>query len=287
MRLRPTGLAASTRPIAGAFAFAFVLTACASELPAASSDGSTGATTANGSAESDGRESDSTGETRADASSESTASTPPPPPTACAEETDISAAPQNIGEAIEFINALPHPVTLNCFLERLERPVPLNATWSTVSLQPADGRRSPRVFLFYGDLIMSVATDGVPGTTLLEFGEFVAPTKSIKGELAFPIEETLDITAPLQHVFDGEGSKCRICHGGEAETPEYDLAFASDALRFRAMEEVELDDLKLEHTQCDATVEPDRCVRLDALFGFGPVVPADFPEGLQTIYDYE
>lgn len=285
MRLYPPGLATSTAPIVGVFAFA--LAACASDPSPASSDGSTGAPTAGGNGESDSRDSGSSGETSAEASGESTGSTAPPPPTACAQDTDVSAAPQSIGEAIDFINALPHPVTLNCFLERLERPVPLNATWSTVSLQPADGRRSPRVFLFYGDLIMSVATDGVPGTTLLEFGELVAPTKSIKGELAFPIEETLEVTAPLEHVFDGEGSKCRICHGGEAETPEYDLAFASDALQFRPMEEVELEDLRLEHAQCDATLEPERCVRLDALFGFGPVEAAAFPEELQTIYDYE
>ncbi len=237
-------------------------------------------------ASSGGATSDGSSDSAADsAGSESTGA--PPPPTACATETDISAAPQTIAEAIDLINALPHPVTLDCFLEKLERPMLLNATSSTVSLQPADNKRSPRIFMFYGDLIMSVAVDGVPGNRLLEFGEFVAPTKTIKGEIEFPIEDTLPVIAPMERVFDGEGSECRICHGGESPADEYEMAFASDALRFRDIEVVELDELVAEWMACNANLEPDRCRRLDALLAFGVVEPGDFPEGLQTIYDYE
>ncbi|MEM6992392.1 MAG: hypothetical protein AAF721_17905 [Myxococcota bacterium] len=210
-----------------------------------------------------------------------------PPPSACVSDTTISAAPQTIGQAVDFINALPHPVTLDCFLERLERPLVLNGTTSTVSLQPADGARSPRMFLFYGDLIMSVAVDGDPGRTLLEFGELVAETKSIKGELEFPIEETIPDFAPMERVFDGEGSECRICHGGESEAPEYEMAFASDALQFREVEDVPLEDIQAEHAACNPAVEPERCRRLDSLLSFGSVEAGAFPEALQTIYDYE
>jgi len=211
-----------------------------------------------------------------------------PPPSACAEPTSVTAAPETIGETIDFINALPHPVTLDCFLQQLERPVRLNATTSTVSLQPALGERSPRVFMFYGDLIMSVAIDGEPGTHLLEFGELVAPTKSIKGELEFPVTDALLPSAATERVFDEEsGTTCRICHAGESEAPEYDFGFASDALAFRDIEEVSLDALQTEFETCAASDEPARCVRLTALLGFGVVEPAQFPEALQTIYDYD
>ena len=212
---------------------------------------------------------------------------PAPPPDACAEPTDVTGRATSIAEAIALINALPRPVTLDCFLQQLERPLRINGTTSTVSLQPAVGYDSPRVFLFDGDLIMSVAIAGHPGNTLLEFGEMVAPTKSIKGEVAFPVTEELDVSAPMERVFDGEGSECRLCHAGEAEAPQYPLAFASDALRFRDDELVALDDLRAEWERCLPSRQPQRCARLDALFSFGEVQHADFPAGLQTIYDYE
>lgn len=212
-----------------------------------------------------------------------------PPPTACAEETEVVGAPTTIAEAVDFINALPRPVTLDCFVERLQRPLAINATISTVSLQPAvGGDVSPRVFIFYDGMIMSVAIDGEPGRHLLEFGELIGPTTSIKGELEFPITDTVLATDPMDRILDEpDNTKCRLCHGGETPTPEYEGAFASDALRFRDDELVELDALRERHEQCDPAVEPERCRRLDSFFAFGEVVAGDFPPGLQTIYDYD
>ncbi len=210
-----------------------------------------------------------------------------PPPTACAEPTDVVGAPQTIGEAVAFIDQLPRPVSLDCFVERLERPLPLNATFSTVSLQPAVGSASPRVFVFYGDLIMSVAVSG-DGRQLLEFGELVSDTQSIKAELEFPIAGAVSTVEAMERVLDVTGTKCRLCHGSEDPSDAYEMAFVSDALRFREdVERVSLTDLRAEYEACDAQVEPERCARLDALFGFGEVVDAEFPESLQTIYDYE
>lgn len=224
--------------------------------------------------------------TAAEGSSEDTG--PTAPADACAKPTDVSAAPQTIGEAIDFINALPHPVALDCFLQQLARPLAITSTTSTVSLQPAVGTRSPRLFLFFGELIMSVAIDGEPGNHLLEFGELITPTQSIKGEIAFPVHDILSHSAPMDRVLDpGKGSECRICHGGEDPAPQYANAFSSDALQFRPFELVALDDVADEQRWCDPAVEPDRCARLDALFGFGPVEIGEFPEELPTIYDYE
>lgn len=195
-------------------------------------------------------------------------------------------APQTLAEAVAFVDALPRPLNLDCVLQQLERPLALNATHSTVSLQPAVGAQSPRVFIFYGDLIMSVAVDG-DGRDLLEFGELVSETQSIKGELEFPLEGPITVTDATERILDTMGTKCRLCHGSESPSQAYPMAFVSDALAFRTIERVELSRLHEERAACDPEAEPERCVRLDALLGFGAVVDAEFPETLQTIYDYE
>jgi hypothetical protein len=211
----------------------------------------------------------------------------PSPPTACVEPTTVTGAPRTIGEAVAFINALPRPLTLDCVLERLERPLALAATRSVVSLQPAAGERSPRLFLFAGDLFMSVAVDG-HGVDLLEFGELVGAGRSIKAEIKFPVEGELALEAPFSRIYDGVGgTNCAICHRGESAAPEYPLAFASDALRFPDAEAVPLADLRREYERCDPLAEPARCARLTAVFGHGPVEPGAFAADLLTIYDYE
>lgn len=218
---------------------------------------------------------------------ETTGAPLPPPPTACAEATTRTGAPRTIGEAVAFINELPRPLTLDCVLERLERPLAVAATKSVISLQPAVGEHSPRLFLFAGELLMSVAVDG-HGVELLEFGEFVGPARTIKAEIEFPLAGPLAEDAPFSRIFDGvDGTHCAICHRGETAAPEYPLAFASDALRFPVLEGVALADLRGEYERCDPDAQPERCARLTALFGHGPVEPAAFAESLPTIYDYE
>src|SRR5437868_4300008 len=107
------------------------------------------------------------------------------PPSRCQPPSGTSGAPRTIMEVTALANALPHPLALTCFLEALERPLDLHAALSTVSLQPAPNPRSPRIFLFTGDVIMSVAPDGL-GQSLLEIGQLVAPDRSLKAELKFP-----------------------------------------------------------------------------------------------------
>lgn len=213
-----------------------------------------------------------------------------PPPTACAAVTTVTGSPRTIGEAVEFINALPRPLTLECVLERLERPLAVTGTSSVVSLQPAVGLHSPRVFLFFGEaLVMSVNVDGEQGFDLLEFGETIAPARSIKGEVAFPVEAPLALSAPFGRVIERGKSNthCAICHRHEASVPDYPLAFASNALRFPPEQEITLDTLRDEYERCDPLAQPRRCARLTALLGHGPVESVPFPDDLPTIYDQE
>ncbi len=238
-------------------------------------------TTATATATTDGGHDESTG------GPEDSGEPDPPVASACPPGTTASAAPRSIAEAVALVNALPHPLSLDCFLERLPRPLAATATISTVSLQPADGARSPRVFLFVDDLVMSIAIDGTEGTRLLEFGELVSPTQSIKGEIEFPVEATLGESDPTARILDETGSQCRLCHGHEAPHPAYETAIVSDALQFRPDELVELEALRAEHEACDASAEPARCARLSALFDHGALVQSPFPYELPTIYDYE
>lgn len=207
-----------------------------------------------------------------------------PTPTACAEITTLTAAPRTIGEAVEFINALPRPLTLDCFLERLERPLAIAATGGVISLQPAKGRKSPRVFLFSGELIMSIAVDGDPGSTLLEFGEVVEPTRSIKAEIQFPLADPVTAAAPFERIQDTNGTTCGFCHRDETAAPGYPGAFASAALQLVAYDEVTVADMRDEYERCDPAAEPGRCARFAALLGHGEVEQAAFPSEFPTIF---
>lgn len=207
-----------------------------------------------------------------------------PTPTACAEATTLTAAPRTIGEAVKFINALPRPLTLDCLLERLERPLAIAATSGVISLQPAVDRRSPRVFLFSGELIMSIAVDGDPGSTLLEFGEIVGPTRSIKAEIQFPLADSVTAAAPFERILDADGTKCGFCHRDEMAAPGYPGAFASAALQMVVYDEVTVADMRDEYERCDPAAEPGRCARFAALFDHGEVVQAVFPSAFPTIF---
>lgn len=212
------------------------------------------------------------------------------PRTHCAEPTELRASPETIQQAVDFINELPHPVSLDCFIERLERPVPLAATSSLVSLQPAVGSANPRLFLFYGDLIMSVAIDGDPGRTLLEFGEIESGTQTVKGEIAFPVSESLVIDDAFERIENeqGGGTKCRLCHRGERPSELYERGFVSDGLAFIFNEHVDYGEVYAEYLDCRHGLDySPRCERYRALFEYGEVYESDFPEDFPTFLDYD
>ncbi len=213
--------------------------------------------------------------------------TEPATPRRCAPVEGMSS-PANVEEAVALLNALPAPVDVPCFLESLDRPIELEATSSVVSAQPAAGRRSPRLFLWLGDMTVSVVPDG-RGATLIEFGVFVDEARTLKAEvdLGHGRDEPIPPAEPYEHVIYNEQSltTCAFCHGTEEPWPGIDFAeaYISDALRPDPFELVSLEDLEEEHRTCDADEEPDRCRFLDALFLHGPVVHRPFPESLPTI----
>ena len=144
---------------------------------------------------------------------------PPPFDTLAGCVGRAATTPRTIDEAIAIINTLPRPVSIARFIASLPRPLNLVATSSSLSAQPAHGRRSPRIFLMTSQLVISIVPAG-PGVDLLEFGEWVEGTRTLKAEIEFPVTELLPPDAGYTRVRRGEMlTSCGLCHRGEVEHP--------------------------------------------------------------------
>jgi hypothetical protein len=184
-----------------------------------------------------------------------------------------------------MLAAHPDGLTIPCLVESLPRPLAALATKSTFSVQPAAGPRSPRMFLFSGNLVMSIVPAG-NGRHLLELAEFTSPTRSIKGEIAFPLTAPLSASTPYDRVLLAPGTRCGFCHGSEQPALDVTAAqtFDSDVLRPPSSELVSLPYLQSETLVCDPKVEPDRCAMLTAVFSHGEVDEHQFSPMASTIF---
>lgn len=201
-------------------------------------------------------------------------------PDTCVAPMGVSAAPRSMSEAIDLMNSLPKPVSLACFLQALSRPLSLYMTRSDRSLQPARGARSPRTFIVYEPMVMSIVLDG-PASVALELGYRTTPTRSVKTEITFPLETDVTVDNVFDEVLSGSRTKCGACHTGEVVTLNPDLpvdVFESDIIAPFDIYEVELDALRAERASCNAAEEPERCALLAAIFDHGEVFAA--PRGI-------
>ena len=203
----------------------------------------------------------------------------------CVAPEGAPTSPQTVADVLALINALPSPVTLPCFLQALARPLKMHASVSLISAQPSSGARSPRIFLFFDGLRMSVVPAGA-GAPLLELGEIREESRSLKAEILFPVTTPLDAATPYERIlFTPTVTRCGFCH--PVETPDPDInfatAFTSVALRPLDSYAVSIDSLANELSICDPTAEPDRCAMLKALFDQGAPVEQPFPADLPTI----
>jgi hypothetical protein len=204
----------------------------------------------------------------------------------CRPPAGLNGSPQTIEEALALLNALPKPTTAACFVESLDRPLTAYASNSIFSAQPALSSKSPRVFLKVNRLWISVVVDG-PGSYLIEFSHLEPDDlRSIKGEVATPINEALVPSAPYDRVRYGSGTGCGLCHYGEEQSSSVSFAqaFTSAAFRPRSDTRVSLDTLALERQACDWKLEQHRCEMLSALFDGGPVVEEPFPSSMPTFF---
>jgi hypothetical protein len=199
----------------------------------------------------------------------------------CSPANGVSGRPENISQAIILLNTLPKPVTLECFLQALDRPLTIYMTSSDDSLQPSPGARSPRTFIINGPLVMSLVFDGIARDTL-EFGYRPEVSRSIKAEIVFPLTRDVNERTLFDRVRVTERTtQCGICHVGEAheDFPGFPLGvFASDVIVPFPMEEVSIEAMMPEVASCDAAAEEYRCGLLTALFEQGELVPGTLPE---------
>jgi hypothetical protein len=208
------------------------------------------------------------------------------PSSRCVAPAGTTGAPQSIADVVSLLNALPKPVTLPCFVETLARPLAVHATQSAVSAQPSVGARSPRIFLLFEKLRMSVVPAGM-GSRLLEFGEIRPEAHSVKAEIEFPVEATLTPEAPFERVmFSDIATGCSFCHADEQPVPDFTFtkAFNSVSLRPADSKGVSIPFLTTEAQTCDATAEPDRCALLRSLVDQGQLVEQAFPTDLATLF---
>ncbi len=192
---------------------------------------------------------------------------------ACAS---VSGRVSTISASTARLNALPPPVTPACFVASLSRPIDLVATTSIFSAQPAASRESPRIFVMVPALVISVVPEG-EGAHLLEFAQWMTPTRTLKAEVELPLVGPLSDDAPYTQVQSNFGvTSCGLCHRGEEPHPTIDGGFISDAFRPDPASLVPLTELRAQHAACAQTDESERCALFHALFDFGEVRPGAF-----------
>jgi hypothetical protein len=176
-----------------------------------------------------------------------------------------------IAAAVDRINALPQPVSAPCFVASLQRPIDLVATNSVFSAQPAHSRESPRMFIFLPALVASVVPEG-EGSGVIEFSQWMTPTRTLKGELAVPITAQVSADAPYTKVHSNFGvTSCGLCHRNEEPHPTIDGGFISDAFRPNSGSLIAVGELKELHDACGEEDQSPRCDLFHALFDFGEV----------------
>jgi hypothetical protein len=202
----------------------------------------------------------------------------------CVAPDGTRAAPHSVQDVVDLVNALPKPVSLPCLLETLQRPLKVHATRSTISAQPAVGRRSPRIFMFFDGLVLSVVPAGM-GSPLLEFGEVRTELRTLKAEMEFPVHDSLPRDAPFKRILYRDAqTTCAFCHAAEVQDDRTDFtpAFVSQALRPALQSDrVSVAELTTELDTCNESEEPERCALLKALYSQGTPVDTNFPDTFQ------
>jgi hypothetical protein len=188
--------------------------------------------------------------------------------------------PESIEELTSLINALPKPLTADCLVKALKRPLYVNASSSTMSAQPASSWESPRIFIFKGNLIISVVPSG-EGSKVLEFSEMISSIRSIKGEVVLPIVNDLTQTDAFSRINYGTRSSCSGCHTSERieSTINGVPVYSSLAFRPSTSDDVSLEYLKDSQYLCQVQMNTSqRCVFMNSLFSNGEVIAKPFPE---------
>lgn len=194
------------------------------------------------------------------------------------------AAPATVDDVLSLLNRLPQPATVPCFVAALPRPLTVIATTSQLSAQPPPDAGSPRVFAVFPKLILSVVPEG-PSAKLLELAEYVTETRSVKGELVFPLPSPVTRKDAFEHLaFQPTASRCGLCHRDETRVGTEVGAYVSEALRHEPNTDVPLATLQALLAACAQTPDTPRCLTFAGLVGAGPVLQGTFPTTFQRFF---
>lgn len=195
-------------------------------------------------------------------------------------------SPESINEAIDLVNALPKPVTIDCFIQALNRPLYINTTSSLLSVQPAFGIENPRIFIAINKLIISIVSKGI-GTNLMEFSFMYSDTRSLKGEIQFPVYSNLSYEVPFMRVDTNGQSTCSGCHIDEAIDTSVTgtTAYLSKALKPAIDKNVSVTQFSQQNYLCEFNNdETRRCQIIKSLFQNGSVEQFNFPNNTPTYF---
>ncbi len=199
---------------------------------------------------------------------------------ACTEVSAPLGTPNSLSETIQLINSLPKPLTLDCFLKSLQRPISIMAVNNTFSAQPAVGNESPRIFILNTRLALSVVPAG-SGKTLLEMSEPMSGAQSWKAELEFPITANVDPYKMFDHITDRSSgnSRCLSCHTGETKQNYAGVGFGFVSNTVRPNETQRVNNLYLRNQAyvCNPSTNKYRCDILQAVFSNGTTQDIPFP----------
>jgi hypothetical protein len=196
----------------------------------------------------------------------------------CGPSKNLS--PTTIDEAVTMINQLPKPLSVACFLSNFKKPLQVYAVDSRFSAQPSKGPENPRIFVFSGNLMVSVVPAG-PSREVVEFSQISAPNTSFKGELAFPVIEKLQPSAPYSKILkEFGGTSCSICHQSELRATNITTGEAYNSLILKPdpFKRVDQETLLWFSQKCDSKADAERCRILDSIFISGKAQDVDFPD---------
>lgn len=204
----------------------------------------------------------------------------------CRARVATAADLTTIEAVVRHINALPAPVTVPCFMASLPRPFTVVGTSSVTSAQPASGVRSPRLFLLFPSVTLSVVAEG-HGAHLVELGQWSGLHRSIKGELELPWTQPLAEAAPFTRVrYQQGGTSCGFCHREEDPMASVTGSYSSGALRPVNDSLVSLAQLRaIPATACESDADTsEKCLFWHALFDYGDVQQGAFDPGIETLF---
>ncbi|MEQ1505696.1 MAG: hypothetical protein ABMB14_25910 [Myxococcota bacterium] len=198
----------------------------------------------------------------------------------------IGVPVDSVQAAVDTVEALreasPDPLTLDCFLASLARPLGLELTSDVFSTQPAEGIRSPRILIRGASLTMTVVPVG-EAIRLLELGEVHPSGMTVKAELEFPIDGPIAPEDPYLRTLAAPGATetgCRVCHFDEIAVG--DGRYANTPLRPPDNLVVPLEVLLHEREICDPAEDPARCSMFAAVLDHGEVYDAPSPTTVAT-----